>query len=211
MAINERDHKINIAVAGGPCTGKSTLAALLVYRLKMGGYDYDSIGEEYRRLKTEFGQFENPAERCYMWMQQEREELRSNARNGFITDTPLFHLYVSARMYSATSKDKMVVRELWRRSIDATERYGIIALADNPREFGYTIDQVRSAGSESSTRRHSLIRSYIEHHFPERLVLVRGLPEERAEQVLFRADEIRDQSASQAVEFQSQAHFGSDS
>ncbi len=102
MGINEGDRKINIAVAGGPCTGKSTLAALLVYRLKMDGYDYDSIGEEYRRLKTEFGQFESSAERCYMWMQQEREELRSNAKDGFITDTPLFHLYVSARMYAVT-------------------------------------------------------------------------------------------------------------
>ncbi len=105
----------------------------------------------------------------------------------------------------------MIVRELWRRSADATERYGIIAVAENPREFGYTTDQVRSAGPDSSTRRHSLIRSYVEHHFPERLVLVGGLPEERAEQVLFRADQIRGHSVSQASEPQPQAHLNSGS
>lgn len=189
--MRETEQRINIAVSGGPCTGKSTLAALLTYRLKMDGYDYDSIGEEYRRLKTEFGQFESPAERCYIWMQQEREELRSNAKDGFVTDTPMFHLFISARMYSQTLKDKMVVRELGRRSIDATERYGIIAMADNPREFKYETDHVRSSGAESSTRRHLLMRNFVEFYFPEKLVLLSGLPNERADQVTAKINELR--------------------
>jgi nicotinamide riboside kinase len=195
----ENERRINIAISGGPCTGKTTLSALLTYRLKMAGFDYDSIGEEYRRLKNEFGQFENPAERCYMWMQQEREELRSNAKDGFITDTPLFHLYISARMYESTPKDRMIVRELWRRSLELDQRYAIIAMAENPREFKYVTDRVRSAGEVSSTKRHNLIRSYAEHHLPERLLLVRGLPEERTEQVIFRLSELRGESAGKVI------------
>lgn len=184
--MKESETRINIAVSGGPCTGKSTLAAALFYFLKMGGYDYDLIGEEYRRLKNEFGNFESPAERCYMWMQQEREEFRSNAKNGFITDTPLFHLYVSARMYARTQKDNMIVRELWRRSVDAGERYEIIAMAEQPREFEYKVDQVRFAGAESSTKKHRLILSFVQHHFPDKLILVSGHPEERTKQVIDR-------------------------
>src|SRR3990167_5141763 len=106
----EKEQRINIALSGGPCTGKSTLAAYLTYRLKMEGFDYDSIGEESRRLKTEFGQFESPVERCYMWMQQDREERRSNAQDGFITDTPLFHLFIGARLYQATQKDMRLLQ-----------------------------------------------------------------------------------------------------
>ena len=43
--------KINIAIAGGPCTGKSTLAAALFAELKIKGLDYDLIAEESRKLK----------------------------------------------------------------------------------------------------------------------------------------------------------------
>lgn len=187
----EREQKINIAVSGGPCTGKTVLAAYLAYRLKMEGFDYDSIGEEYRRLKTEFGQFESPAERCYMFMQQDREERRSNAADGFITDTPLFHLFISARAYQVTNKDLMIVRELQRQSIAATTRYGIIALADNPREFPYKTDQGRSAGEESSTKMHGFMRNFVELFFPDKLLLVSGSPEERGDQVFERLKVLR--------------------
>ncbi|OGH02612.1 MAG: hypothetical protein A2798_03160 [Candidatus Levybacteria bacterium RIFCSPHIGHO2_01_FULL_37_17] len=180
----EKEQRINIALSGGPCTGKSTLAAYLTYRLKMEGFDYDSIGEESRRLKTEFGQFESPVERCYMWMQQDREERRSNAQDGFITDTPLFHLFIGARLYQATRKDLMVVRELQRQSISATERYEIIAIAQDPREFPYKTDNSRSSEEETSTKLHGMMRNFIELYFPEKLLLVSGTPEERGDQVV---------------------------
>jgi hypothetical protein len=187
----EREQSINIAVSGGPCTGKSTLAAYLTYRLKMEGYDYDSIGEEYIRLKTDFGQFESPAERCYMWMQQDREELRSNAEDGFITDSPLFHLFVSARVHQVTHKDLMIVRELQRQSIAATERYGIIAMPKNPREFPYKMDAARRGGEERSNKLHSYMRNFVELYFPEKLLLVNGTSEERGDQVVTQLKALR--------------------
>jgi hypothetical protein len=180
----EKEQKINIALSGGPCTGKSTLSAYLTYRLKMEGFDYDSIGEEYRRLKTEYGQFESPAERCYMWMQQDREEYRSNALDGFITDSPLFHLFISAKLHEITHKDLMIVRELQRQSIYTTKRYGIIAMAENPREFPYVEDGARHGGEERSTKLHGMMRNFIELFFPDKLLLVSGTPEERGGQVV---------------------------
>ena len=189
--MKETERRINIAVSGGPCTGKTTLAEVLANCLKKDGYDYDLIGEEYRRLKNKFGQFKEPVERCYMWMKQEELELNSNAKDGFVTDTPLFHLCISASLYSTTSKDEMVVEELLRRSIEATRRYGIIALADNPREFKYVNDQIRPLGAERSTRRHLLMRAFIESYFPEKLVLVKGPPEDRAKQVAVELDKLR--------------------
>lgn len=187
----ESEQGINIAIGGGSCTGKTTLAASLSSHLGMQGEDYDSIGEQYRRFKGEFGQFSDPVDRCFMWMMQEREELRTR-KNGFITDTPLFQLYVSAKMYEQTKRDKMVVRELWERSIEATERYGLIVVAQNPREFPYRTSRVRVGREESSTRCHLLVRTFVEHNFPEKLVLVTGGPEERVEQVMVRLGEYRD-------------------
>ncbi len=64
--------KINIAMGGGPSTGKSTLAAYLFALQKMKGYDYDFITEEKRKLEEDFGDFRSPFERFYIWRQQER-------------------------------------------------------------------------------------------------------------------------------------------
>lgn len=189
--MSEREQRINIALSGGPCTGKSTLAAYLTYRLKMEDLDYDSIGEEYRRLKTEFGQFESPAERCYMWMQQDREEYRSNALDGFITDSPLFHLFISAKFHEITHKDLMIVRELQRQSIYTTKRYEIIAMAENPREFPYVEDGARHGGEERSTRLHGMMRNFVELFFPDKLLLVSGNSEERGDQVVTRLNALR--------------------
>lgn len=57
---------INIAIAGGPCTGKSTLAAMLFAKLKTIGYDYDLVTEEFRKLRKEMGDCRSPFERLYM-------------------------------------------------------------------------------------------------------------------------------------------------
>lgn len=186
----ERD-KNNIAIAGGPCTGKSTLAAILFARLKIDGWDYDLIGEEKRKLAKEFGAYQSPFERLYIWRQQEREELRSTAVDGFITDTPLFHLYVSARMYSKTPRDLLAVRELFRMCLEIEDRYQLIVIAQNPQEIQYKNDQARQGGESHSIKIHQLLRSFLEHLLSEKLILVQGSLEQRLNQVLGKLEELR--------------------
>lgn len=184
---------INIAIAGGPCTGKSTLAAALFAALKIQGWDYDLLGEEHRRLKREFGNYRSPFERLYMWRQQEREELRANATDGFITDQPLFHFYVHARQFVSEPRDWLAVRELLRMCLEIADRYQLIVMAEDIEEIPYKTDQVRSAGQESSRERHRLTRSFVEHFWPEKLLLVRGSVEERTAQVFCRLKEMREE------------------
>ncbi|MCX6730030.1 MAG: AAA family ATPase [Candidatus Portnoybacteria bacterium] len=176
--------KINIAVAGGPCTGKSTLAAALFAKLKIQGFDYDLITEEVRKLKTEFGHYRNPFERLYMWRQQEREELRSSAKNGFITDTPLFLFYISARQWAKESRDKLAVRELFRMCLEIENRYQLIVLIKNSREIPYKNDKVRTQGEGFARARHDLIESFLKHFVPEKLLLVEGGIELRTSRVI---------------------------
>ena len=175
--------KVNIAIAGGPCTGKSTLAASLFASLKNRGFDYDLITEENRKLKKEFGDYKSPFERFYMWRQQEREELRSVASCGFITDNPLFQLYVSARMYAAEPRDRLAVRELFRMCLELEDRYQLIVIAKDPQEIQYQTDNVRSAGNESRIRKHSLTKSFVEHFWPEKLYFVNGSLENRVNHI----------------------------
>ncbi len=182
---------INIAISGGPCTGKSTLAAFLFAMLKNKGYDYDLITEENRKLKSEFGDYRSPFERFYMWRQQEREELRSTAKDGFITDTPLFHLYVSARMYASEKRDQLAVRELFRMCLEINDRYQLIILAADPKEISYHVDQCRHSGEDRSIQRHKLIQSFIEHFWPERLLLVKGNLDERVHVVISTLEEMK--------------------
>lgn len=172
---------MNIAIAGGPCTGKSTLAANLFAALKNEGFDYDLILEEDRKLKKEFGIFRSPFERFYMWRQQEREELRSNAANGFITDKPLFHYYVQARQYASEPRDQLAVRELFRMCIELENRYQLIILAKNPLEIAYKTDNSRASLEQSARQRHDLVRSFVEHFWQEKLLYVEGPLEKRLE------------------------------
>ncbi len=181
------NNKVNIALAGGPCTGKSTLAANLFAHLKNQGYDYDLIQEECRKLKSEFGNFRTPFERLYMWRQQEREETRSTAKHGFVTDKPLFHYYVQARQYSSEPRDKMAVRELFRMCLEIEDRYHLIVIAKNPLEISYRTDCSRSSEQKIAVQRHELIRSFVEHFWPEKLLFVEGALEKRLEQTLERA------------------------
>ncbi len=183
--------KINIAIAGGPCTGKSTLAAALFSELKINGLDYDLITEECRKLKKEFGDFRSPFERFYMWRQQEREELRSTAIDGFITDKPLFHFYVQARQYAQEPRDKLAVRELFRMCLEIEDRYQLIVIAKNPLEICYKKDQSRHSDENWARQRHDLIRSFVEHFWPDKPLFVEGGLKNRVEQVIKRLDAMR--------------------
>ena len=183
--------KINIAIAGGPCTGKSTLAAALFAELKIMGFDYDLITEEGRKLSKEFGNFRSPFERFYMWRQQEREELRSAASDGFVTDMPLFHYYVHARQFASESRDKLAVRELFRMCLEIEDRYQLIVFAKNPLEIKYKNDYIRKSGEEFARKRHNLIRSFVEHFWPERLFFVEGDIKERVSQVVKKLEEMK--------------------
>lgn len=168
--------KINIAMIGGACTGKSTLAAALFVNLKESGFDYDLITEQSRSLKKEFGSCKSPFDRFYLWRQQEREELRSTAVNGFITDTALFQYYVQAKQWVKEPRDNLAVRELLRMCLELEykNRYQLIVIADNPNEIPYKNDQSRKGTKEKALERHNLLRSFVEHHASDKLVVVRG-------------------------------------
>lgn len=183
--------RINIAIAGGPCTGKTTLAAALFAELKIRGYDYDLVTEEDRRLKKELGNFRSPFERFYMWRQQEREELRSVALDGFVTDKPLFHYYVQARQYATEPRDDLAIRELFRMCLEIKDRYQLIVMAEDPFEIPYKNDQSRKSDEAWARERHSLIRSFVEHFWPKKLLLVKGGLQERLAQVLQKLEEMR--------------------
>lgn len=175
--------KINIAITGGQCTGKSVTAAALFSHLKISGLDYDLIGEENRKLYKEFGSFQSVFERFYMWRQQEREELRSNANDGFITDTCLFHFYASAYLHAKTPRDQMAVRELYRMCYETKDRYQLIVMAEDPNELTFIEDPCRKSNRENSVRKHQLIQTFVEHHIPGSLLLVKGVLENRIQQI----------------------------
>jgi nicotinamide riboside kinase len=183
--------KINVAIGGGPCTGKSTLAATLFSALKVNGWDYDLVTEESRKLVKEFGHFRSPFERFYMWRQQEREELRSSARDGFVTDTPLFHYYVQAEFYASEPRDKLAIRELFRMCLEIEDRYQLIVIARNPCEIGYKTDQSRSIDEKLARKKHDRVVALIRWLWPERLLFVHGNIEERTNQVIKRLEEMR--------------------
>lgn len=182
--------RVNIAIAGGPCTGKSVTSAALFARLKVGGLDYDYIGEEHRKLSLEFGDYRSPFDRFYMWRQQEREELRSTAKDGFVTDAPLFHFYASAVMYASEPRDNLAIRELFRMCLEIKDRYQLIVIAENPSELPYKKDRCRHAGRQRAIKKHQIVRTFAEHYYPERLLLVKGVLDERLFQIESRLKEM---------------------
>lgn len=176
--------RYSVAIAGGACTGKSVLAASLFASLKTKGLDYDLIGEQARTLKQEFGGYRSPFDRFYMWRQQEREELRSRAAHGFVTDTPLFQFYASARMYASEPRDALAVRELSRMCLEILpHRYRLIVMAKDPEEIPYKTDTSRSAPPPTRLEKHRLIRTFLEHFSNEKLLFVSGNPGDRVRQV----------------------------
>ncbi len=182
------NRKINIAVAGGPCTGKSTLAANLFAHLKNLNLDYDLITQESRHLHAEFGNFRNPFERFYMWRQQEREEIRSTAANGFVTDTCLYSFYSNAVHYASEPRDALAVRELFRMCTETEdkERYQLIIIARNPLEIQYQTDTTRKSKKDSALEKHRLIRTFLEHFCNDKLLFVEGSLDERLRQSMDR-------------------------
>jgi nicotinamide riboside kinase len=176
--------RINIAISGGPCTGKSTLAAALFAELKFKDFDYDLITEESRKLRKEFGHFRSPFERFYIWRQQEREELRSTASDGFITDTPLFHYYVQAIIYASEPRDDLAIRELFRMCMEIKDRYQLISFPSDPREIRYKTDQSRCLDERKAREKNDLIRSFLEHFWPKKLIFIKGDMKERTRQVI---------------------------
>ncbi len=183
--------KVNIAIAGGQCTGKSVTAAALFAKLKTGGLDYDLIGEEKRKLVKEFGDYQSPFDRFYMWRQQEREELRSTAADGFITDAPLFHFYSGAKIYTdGSQRDDLAVRELFRMCLEIKDRYQLIVVAEDPKELSYRRDGCRHAGREKAVEKHRVVRTFVDHHAPDRLLLIKGRLEDRIEMIVQRLEEM---------------------
>jgi len=182
------DRKINIALAGGPNTGKSTLAANLFAQLKNLNFDYDLVEEESRKLRREFGAFRSPFERFYMWRQQEREELRSTAANGFITDTCLYKYYADASYFAREPRDRLAIRELFRMCTELEEqgRYQLIIIARNPSEIPYKKDTSRSADEKSALEKHRIVRTFLEHFCNDKLLFVSGNLEERLKQSIER-------------------------
>lgn len=176
--------KLNIAIAGAPCTGKSTLASMLFAKVKVMGWDYDLIFEEYRKLKNELGACRNPFDRFYLWRQQEREEKRSTATDGFITDSPLFHYYVQAKLYAQEPRDMLAVRELFRMCLEIEDRYQIIVIAQNPEELPYKTDGSRQASMDSALEKHRLILTFVDHFWHDKILLVTGKLEDRVQQVI---------------------------
>lgn len=176
--------KVNIAIAGGPCTGKSTLAAALFSELKSGHLDYDLISEESRHLRREMGKIRSPFERLYLWRQQEREELRSTALNGFITDAPLFQFYVKAKERAQESRDKLAVRELFRMCLDIEDRYQLIVVPGDANETPFVNDTARTGDEKSARRIHDSTKSFVEHFWPEKLLLVYGETPKRVKQII---------------------------
>lgn len=184
--------KIKVAISGGPGTGKSTLAAGLFARSKVLGFDYDLIGEERRRLREEMGEYRNPFERFYMWRQQEREELRSSARDGFITDTPLFHFYTQAKYFANEKRDALAVRELLRMCLEikAAGRYQVIVFPKKAEDISYRTDNVRTSTEEDARKKNRLIKTYVEHFWPDELLYIEGSIDERISMILERIKQL---------------------
>ena len=81
---------IVINIAGGPGTGKTTLAAELFYMLKEKGYDVENVSEFAKELVWE-GRNEAFDDRLYMHGEQNHRLLQMNGKLDYIiTDSPLF-------------------------------------------------------------------------------------------------------------------------
>ena len=182
--------KINIAIAGAPCSGKSSLAALLFVKLKRLGYDFDLIFEESRKIRKDFGSFQSVWERFYMWRQQEREELRSTAENGFITDSPLFHYYIQVKIHAQEKRDQYAVREMFRMCQEIEDRYQLIVIAEDPTEYEYKNDASRRGNLDNALLKHELTVDFVKFMWGDRLLFVKGDVEERAEQVIEKIKEL---------------------
>jgi len=182
--------KVNVAVAGGPCTGKSTLAARLYSQLKIENYDYDLIMEECKKIKNKFGSFRDPFERFYFWIIQENQELLSNAENGFVTDKPLFQYYAQVRQFASGPRDELAIQGMYNLCLGLDKRYNLIIMAKDPYEIEFKRTNTRLSEAPVARERHGIIQNLVNHLWPEKLLLVQGTLEERLEQSVNKIKEI---------------------
>lgn len=197
--------KINIAIAGGPCTGKSTLAAYLFASQKMKDYDYDLITSESRKVRAVMGKYRNPFKFFYLWRLQDKAETSSIAKDGFITDTPLFNRYGTAQVFARSNRDKLAVGELFKMCLEVEDRYQLIVMAKNPFEFNYSRDSTRIMSRREAAWQHRLIRDFVEDHWPRKVLYVEGTLEQRLEQVEKKLDELRIESSSKHPQYKKRA------
>lgn len=173
--------KARVAICGGSCTGKSTLAAAFFAYWKERGMDPDLITEESRKLKSEFGQCKNSFERLYLWRQQEREEVRSKSQFGFVTDSPLFQQFINGKYFAKSRREQLAVREMYRMCQEVD--YDIIIIAKDANEITYRKDHSRTGSKKQSRGRHEMMSNFVKFMWPERVVEVSGKVSDRLKQL----------------------------
>lgn len=90
---------IVINIAGGPGTGKTTIAAKLFAILKQKGYDVENVSEFAKELVWE-GRNEAFNDRLYMHAEQNHRLMQMNNKLDYIiTDSPLFLTSVYNQYY----------------------------------------------------------------------------------------------------------------
>ena len=138
---------IVINIAGGPGTGKTTIAAELFSKLKEKGYEVENVSEFAKELVWE-GRSEAFDDRLYMHGEQNHRLMQMNGKLDFIiTDSPLFLTSVYNNYYLKNkfpaSYNKMIdtvtleTFELYNNKVYLLQRdtnYKIIGRRENKKE-----------------------------------------------------------------------------
>ena len=144
---------IVINIAGGPGTGKTTIAAELFSKLKEKGYEVENVSEFAKELVWE-GRSEAFDDRLYMHGEQNHRLMQMNGKLDFIiTDSPLFLTSVYNNYYLKNkfpaSYNKMIdtvtleTFKLYNNKVYLLQRdtnYKIIGRRENKKE-AFQIDE----------------------------------------------------------------------